>query len=112
METTIWDFVRRCGHIERSAFPGEIQKIFAHEGDDQTAGPVPELIQYGGHYFVNDMGQILYVSGPCELNQETTEILNDFCKVNRWSYEICPDPLAYEAPLRIVFHTRFFVSPA
>ena len=113
MERAFREFIKQYG-IERSAFPGEIQKIFAGNGENRARCPVPELIHHGGHYLVKGSGEIIFVSAPCALNRQVTEGINDFCREHEWNYEVRPaaEPHGSEVPLRVVFSTRFFVSPA
>jgi hypothetical protein len=111
METTLGDFVRHYGSVAREACTAEVEKIFAENHGGYT---LPEVVNQGGHYFVTTMGEILCFTPPCAVNREASEVINHFCAGSGWGYEVLPclDAGAAATPLRIVFHTGFFVSPA
>lgn len=109
------DFLAGRG-LQRRASETEVVKLFT-DGmctDDDVKRPVPCIIRDHGCCYVAAMGEVILVSELNELNQETTEAINDFCKEKKWTYEVLSNRQTVwpEAPPTIVFKTGFFVNPA
>ncbi len=100
-------------NLKREAKPEEIERLLPVAV--RTMGPgqcgIAAMLRDFDRYYVTAMGEVVLVSEPCDLDMDTTESINEFCREQKWNYSVLSGhPLGMSGVL-VYFHTGFFVSP-